>query len=414
MPAAEWLVPRIVRRRATVTSGQVETIFARALGLFGLVFGAQTVPLALQEVDALVPGSGAALMAVLYGAIVALAVATVTKVAVRVACLGFAAIYAASLVTWPFLVVDPAALDDSPPWLYYLCTVATTAAALALRPLWAAAYTLVVPAVYGVIRLTPAGGEADPLLAVLDALYAVVLGVVVLAIVIMLRQAAVEVDTAQEAALERYDVAARQHATEIERVKVDALVHDSVLTTLLSAAAATTSDQQSLAARMARDALLRLDEAGATGASALDQVGLPVLVRRLRAALTTFNTPFIVRVVNAGGVELPVDVVDALYTASVQAMVNSLQHADEPGRRARRELRVRGVRAGGCVIEVSDDGVGFDRAAVPAERLGLRVSIEERMANAGGSARIESQPGRGTTVTVAWPVGAAGSAGDDA
>ena len=240
MPAAEWLVPRIVRRKATVTSGQVETIFARALGLFGLVFGAQTVPLALQQADALVSGSGAALMAVLYGAIVALAVATVTKVAVRVACLGFAALYAASLIAWPFLVVDPAALDDSPPWLYYICTVATTAAALALPPLWAAAYTLVVPAVYGVIRLTPAGGEADPLLAVLDALYAVVLGVVVLAIVIMLRQAAQEVDTAQEAALERYDVAARQHATEIERVKVDALVHDSVLTTLLSAAAATT------------------------------------------------------------------------------------------------------------------------------------------------------------------------------
>ena len=408
MPAAEWLVPRIVRRRATVTSGQVETIFARALGLFGLVFGAQTVPLALQQADALVSGSGAALMAVLYGAIVALAVATVTKVAVRVACLGFASLYAASLIAWPFLVVDPAALDDSPPWLYYLCTVATTAAALALPPLWAAAYTLVVPAVYGVIRLTPAGGEADPLLAVLDALYAVVLGVVVLAIVIMLRQAAQEVDTAQEAALERYDVAARQHATEIERVKVDALVHDSVLTTLLSAAAATTPDQQLLAARMARDALLRLDEAGATGAGALDRVGLPVLVRRLRAALTTFNTPYIVRVVNAGGVELPVEVVDALYTASVQAMVNSLQHADEPGRRARRELRVRGVRAGGCVIEVSDNGVGFDRAAVPAERLGLRVSIEERMANAGGTADIESRPGHGTTVTVSWPAGAAG------
>ena len=406
MPTAEWLVPRIVRRRATVTRGQVETIFARVLGVFGLVFGAQTLPLALDQSDALVMGSGAALMAVLYGSIVALAVATVTRVAVRAACLAFAGLYAASLIAWPFLVVDPAALGDSPPWLYYICTVATTTAALALPPLWAAGYTLVVPAIYGVVRLTPDGGEASPLLAVLDALYAVVLGVVVLAIVLMLRQAAVQVDTAQEAALERYDLAARQHATEIERVKVDALVHDSVLTTLLAAAAATNSDQRSLAARMARDALLRLDEAGASGASEFDRVGLPVLVRRLRAALTTFSTPFTVRVVNAGGVELPVDAVDAIYTASVQAMVNSLQHADEPDRRARRELRIRGVRAGGCVIEVADNGVGFDRVNVPTERLGLRVSIEERMANAGGSASIESRPGHGTTVTVAWPAGA--------
>jgi signal transduction histidine kinase len=231
---------------------------------------------------------------------------------------------------------------------------------------------------------------------------------VVLIIVTMLRQAAESVDGAQDAALERYDVAARQHATESERVKVDALVHDSVLTTLLSAAAAGSPDERALAARMAKDAIERLDAAGASGPRALERVGLPVLVRRLRAALTTFSAPFTVRVVNAGGVELPVEAVDALYSAAVQAMVNSMQHADEPGRSTRRELRVRGVRAGGCVIEIADNGVGFDRRDVPLERLGLRVSIEERMAGAGGAAEIESSPGQGTTVTVAWPAGAAG------
>jgi len=407
MPAAEWRVPRFApRRRATVTRAQVETIASRALGLFGLVFGAQTIPVALEQSAALVDGTGAALMAVLYGSIVALAVATITKIAVRTACLAFAGLYAAALLAWPFLVADPAALGGDAPWLYYLCTVATTAAVIALQPLWAGAYTLIVPAVYAAIRLMPAGGEAGPLLAVLDAMYAVVLGVVTLAIITMLRQAAEAVDSAQEAALQRYDLAARQHATESERVKIDALVHDSVLTTLLSAAAATTPEEQTLAARMARDAVMRLDEAGASGPRALDRVGLPVLVRRLRAALTTFSTPFTVRVVNAGGVELPVEAVEALYTAAVQAMVNSLQHADEPGRRARRELRIRGVRAGGCVIEIADNGVGFDPARVPAERLGLRVSIAERMADAGGTAEISSRIGHGTTVTIAWPLGA--------
>jgi signal transduction histidine kinase len=407
MPAADWRVARLApRRRATVTRAQVETIASRALGLFGLVFGAQTIPTALEQSAALIDGTGAALMAVLYGSIVALAVATITKIAVRTACLAFAGLYAAALLAWPFLVDDPAALSGSAPWLYYICTVATTAAVIALQPLWAAAYTLVVPAAYAAIRLLPAGGEAGPLLAVLDAMYAVVLGVVVLAIITMLRQAAEAVDSAQEAALQRYDLAARQHATESERVKIDALVHDSVLTTLLSAAAATTTEEQALAARMARDAVMRLDEAGASGPRALDRVGLPVLVRRLRAALTTFSTPFTVRVVNAGGVELPVEAVEALYAAAVQAMVNSLQHADEPGRKARRELRIRGVRAGGCVIEIADNGVGFDRAGIPAERLGLRVSIEQRMADAGGTAEISSRIGHGTTVTIAWPAGA--------
>ena len=94
---------------------------------------------------------------------------------------------------------------------------------------------------------------------------------------------------------------------------------------------------------------------------------------------------------------------EALYSATVQAMVNSMQHADEPGRSTRRELRIRGVRTGGCVIEVTDNGVGFVRADVPDERLGLRVTIEERMSNAGGTAEIASQPGQGTSVTVGWP-----------
>ncbi|MFD4423018.1 sensor histidine kinase [Agromyces sp. NPDC058484] len=409
MPAAEWRVARLAtRRRAAVTRAQVETVSGRALGIFGLVFGAQTLPIALMQSPALVGGAGAALMALLYGGLVALAVASLAKVAVRGAALAFAVLYAAALVAWPLLVDDPAALDGEAPWLYYLCTVATTAAVVAVPAPVATGYTTVVPAVYGVIRLLPAGGAAVPLLAVLDAMYAVILGVVVLIIVTMLRQAAESVDSAQEAALQRYDVAARQHATESERVKVDALVHDSVLTTLLSAAAAESADEQSLAARMARDAVKRLDEAGASGPRALDRVGLPVLVRRLRAALTTFSAPVTVRVVNASGVELPVDAIDSLYSAAVQAMVNSMQHADEPGRSTRRELRIRGVRSGGCVIEVADNGCGFERSEVPVERLGLRVSIEERMDNAGGSAEIVSSPGHGTTVTVAWPAGAEG------
>lgn len=408
MPAAEWRVPRFHRTRAAVTRAKVETITARAVGLFGLVFGAQTLPMALEQSSAFVDGAGTAMMAILYGVLVVLAVASVAKVAVRAAALAFAALYLVALAAWPFLIDDVASFDVGTPWLYYLCTVATAAAVVALPVPAATAYTVVVPAAYGVIRLLPAGGEAVPLLAALDAMYAVILGAAVLIIVTMLRQAAESVDGAQDAALERYDVAARQHATESERVKVDALVHDSVLATLLSAAAAGSPEERALAARMAKDAIMRLHAAGVSGPRALERVGLPVLVRRLRAALTTFSAPFTVRVVNAGGVELPVEAVDALYSAAVQAMVNSMQHADEPGRSTRRELRIRGVRADGCVIEIADNGVGFDRRDVPLERLGLRVSIEERMAGAGGAAEIESSPGQGTTVTVAWPAGAAG------
>ncbi|HEU4757883.1 MAG TPA: ATP-binding protein [Agromyces sp.] len=409
MAAADWRASRLVPRRAAVSRAQVETVSGRALGAFGVVFGAQTVPLAIDQSALLVPGAGVAMMAVLYGAIAALAAATFTRVAVRVAALAFATLYVLCLLAWPLLVVDTAGMDGQTPWLYFLCTVATTASVISVPAAPAAAYTIAVPAIYGIVRLSPSGGGAPALLAVLNTMYAVILGVVVLVIITMLRQAAEAVDAAQEAALQRYDVVARQHANEIERVKVDALVHDSVLTTLLSAAASRTPAERQLAARMAADAVRRLDEAAVEVPGAADTADLSVLARRLRAAVTGFAAPFIVRVTDASGVELPVEAVDALSSAALQAMVNSVQHADGPIGRVRRELEIRGVGAGGCVIEVADNGSGFDPTQVPASRLGLRVSIEERMANAGGSARIESAPGRGTRVILAWPDGVEGS-----
>lgn len=56
-------------------------------------------------------------------------------------------------------------------------------------------------------------------------------------------------------------------------------------------------------------------------------------------------------------------------------------------------------------ILVADDGKGFDTGAVPARRLGIKVSILGRMDSVGGLARIESDGGRGTAVELLWPAG---------
>ena len=58
---------------------------------------------------------------------------------------------------------------------------------------------------------------------------------------------------------------------------------------------------------------------------------------------------------------------------------------------------------GGCTIEITDTGVGFDPAAVPEERLGLRISIRERVTSAGGTVKVRTGVGRGTTITLEWP-----------
>jgi signal transduction histidine kinase len=58
-------------------------------------------------------------------------------------------------------------------------------------------------------------------------------------------------------------------------------------------------------------------------------------------------------------------------------------------------------------ITVQDDGIGFDpKAIVPvvgrSGGFGL-FSIEERMADLGGSVDIDSSPGRGCAITLAVP-----------
>lgn len=408
MPATEDRVLRTLRRRTIVSRARVESVMIRFTAIGGLVFAAQSVPLAIGQIAAVPSGIGSAFAAFIWGAFVALAVAAYTGTLVRVAAFVVAGVVAVAVALWPVIVTDPTELGHSAPWVYFVLTVATTAAGLVMRFEWAVVYTLGVSALYGVVRWLPEGGAPGVSIAGLEALYAAILGMVVLLIIRMLRQAADAVDDAQDGALQRYDLAARQHATEVERVKVDALVHDSVLTSLLTAASAETDDARALATRLASDAIARIDESGAAGEVPLGSVGLTVLVRRLRGALSTLSTPFIVRTLNTGGVELPLEAVEALYTATVQSMVNSIQHAGEPGRTVRREVRVRGVRAGGCLIEVADNGVGFALHDVPSSRLGIQISVFERMEHAGGSARIDSTPGSGTTVTLGWPVWAEG------
>ena len=91
----------------------------------------------------------------------------------------------------------------------------------------------------------------------------------------------------QYMALERYSHAVRQHAIEAERVQVDAIVHDSVLTTLLSAARADTPEAKELAATMAGNAIGHLRDAVAVAPDTDAQVPAVVLFGRISEAAAT-------------------------------------------------------------------------------------------------------------------------------
>jgi signal transduction histidine kinase len=55
-------------------------------------------------------------------------------------------------------------------------------------------------------------------------------------------------------------------------------------------------------------------------------------------------------------------------------------------------------------VMVTDEGAGFDPALVPDDRLGIRASIEGRIAAVGGTVQLWSTPGSGTSIMMTVPV----------
>lgn len=92
------------------------------------------------------------------------------------------------------------------------------------------------------------------------------------------------------------------------------------------------------------------------------------------------------------------DGVRALVHACREAMVNAARHSGARGVSAYVEVEDDAVTA-----FVRDQGVGFARANVPADRHGIAESIEGRMERNGGVALIESGPGRGTEARLRIP-----------
>ncbi|TFB52365.1 sensor histidine kinase [Cryobacterium tagatosivorans] len=402
-PLEAELLGKARQPRKPISRAQIETVVSRSVAGVGVVFALQAAPIMFEQLPLRLPAAGVIGPVTLAVTLAFVVLATIFKAGIRTATGAVAMVYLLALVAWPFLMRDPERVLDGVPWLWFLCTVATSCAAIAFPLAWAAGYTVLVPAVYGVLRVTPSGGGADVLLASLDAVYAMLLGQVVLIIIFMLRQAAAAVDAAQLNALDRYALAVRQHATETERVEVDSIVHDTVLATLLSAAGARSATAARLASVMARKALDRLEDAGSASVSDETVIPFDSLSRRIREAAAAIASSFVVVQRDLGALALPVHASEALYSASVQAMVNSLEHAGPAGSAVSRTLTISPNLQGGCTIEVADTGVGFDPALVPGERLGLRVSIQERVTSAGGSVAVHTGIGLGTRIVIDWP-----------
>jgi two-component system sensor histidine kinase UhpB len=100
---------------------------------------------------------------------------------------------------------------------------------------------------------------------------------------------------------------------------------------------------------------------------------------------------------------LPHEIETALFRAAQEVIINIERHA----RADRALIQVRKEPDGHLVIEIEDDGEGFDPAALqpsPEGRgLGL-LGVRERIDLVGGVTEIDSAPGAGTRVTLRVPI----------
>jgi PAS domain S-box-containing protein len=198
-------------------------------------------------------------------------------------------------------------------------------------------------------------------------------------------------------------------AQEDERGRLARELHDGVGQALVSLAvglAALDADGASeRVGRLRKIAAESLDEirrlAHGLRPPVLDDLGLEAALARLTDTFTRVHGVRAELLTPGGGADrLPREVESALYRIVQEALTNVAKYA-----RARTVDVVLESGGGVARVSVSDDGVGFptgdpDR---PPGGLGL-TGIEERANLLGGTLRLESVVGRGTTLDVRIPI----------
>ncbi len=184
---------------------------------------------------------------------------------------------------------------------------------------------------------------------------------------------------------------------EQERAEMAAHLHDSVLQTLalIQNRATDAHEVATLARRQERELRRWLFDRSPAGGDSIKAV-----MERVAAEVEELHgIPIEVVVVG----DVPVDTrLDALVQAAREAMTNAAKFAGS----GRVDLYVE-VCEGRVEAFVRDRGVGFDPAAIPQDRRGVRDSILARMQRHGGRGTVHSAPGQGTEVVLVMePAGA--------
>lgn len=367
-----------------------------------VVFGTLGIPSIETQMPLMVPWWSWAAVLGFFGVPIAMALfarwsraATIKRWAAAIAI-----IQVVILVTWvPFQQVAELPANANSPWVLGVTALGTSAAAMA----WRGRYLWIFLLVTGVLvvldrTLTSSQPVATPYL---DGLYAVTFSAVFATLASVCVHAGAELDRVATAVQREAAAEATHRAENLQRSRMNALLHDQVLVTLLVASDKHPELQQ-VAALQAQRTVTQITRFGLDVGS-VDELSGRDAAWQLQAVATETdpNAAFSYEVTEDAAV-VPADVVQALGEGLAEALRNVVRHAGEPGRDLDRAVHVQ-ISADGARVDVLDDGRGFDPALVAPARLGIVVSIRERMASlAGGSSDVVSVPGQGTRVLLQW------------
>lgn len=188
---------------------------------------------------------------------------------------------------------------------------------------------------------------------------------------------------------------------ELER-RAARVAHDTVLADLAIIAARPGPLDPGARARLERDLALAIAGTVAIDPDALSTPERSPIADDLLELVREYQWSGVT--VDVSGCDTLVVAVDEAVRAAVlgatrAALDNVVRHAATD----RAELVV-GERDGTLSVLIVDDGVGFSSTRVDADRLGVRSSIDARVREVGGSARVWSGD-EGTTVMLSVPVG---------
>jgi signal transduction histidine kinase len=308
----------------------------------------------------------------------------------------YAVLFAAVAVSWLAVAGSEPLPVTSTPWPLSVMGLGTAAAAIVWRPIAAWAYLVAAGLAIGPLRYF-ATGAVDWAPALQDVLYGLTIMSVFTALILLTRGNAKGLDLAVTEAQEVAARTASAIARDREQTRLDALVHDEVISALYYASLGDVALDDSVR-RQAQHALAELERLRSPD-DASEHVEALAFAERIRAISTGLSTHTRCAVSLERAQPVPAEVAAGFGEATAEAIRNSLQHAGAATERSITAV----IRDDSIVIEIVDDGVGFDPESLPPHRLGITVSIRGKLAAIpGASATITSTLGDGTTVRLEW------------